>query len=218
MRCNICGGEEFAPGFGGRLASGKPPMCVKCRSLERQRVVRKVVEALRPLFKESAGLQFVPDQSVDKAWFKSFVGHPVGRSGDIDPANTKLPDGSFDVLVANHVLQLLPNDKAALREWMRLVGRTGLAILTVPSPVFAWETDDWGFADAARNGHFRRYGADFPQRFVRDIKGLHCAAVSAFDDVTGAGETVYCFAHGKARLAEAAPHWSRRGFPVTHLY
>lgn len=45
---------------------------------------------------------------------------------------TNILDASFDVLVANDVLEHIPNDRAALSEIFRVLADPGLAILTVP--------------------------------------------------------------------------------------
>ncbi len=46
--CSICGGTDFVPAPNNRLSlSGRPPLCVTCRSLERDRIGHKVVDGIR---------------------------------------------------------------------------------------------------------------------------------------------------------------------------
>lgn len=43
--CNLCGSHSFVPGPNGRLASGRPPQCRDCGSLERQRILHDILSA-----------------------------------------------------------------------------------------------------------------------------------------------------------------------------
>jgi SAM-dependent methyltransferase len=56
-----------------------------------------------------------------------------GRGDDIgDVQHLPYPDGSFDAIVCSHVLEHVPDDRAALREIRRVLKRDGWAILMVP--------------------------------------------------------------------------------------
>jgi len=59
----------------------------------------------------------------------------------------------FDVVLAGDFLQTVADDRAALRELLRVLKDGGLLCLTVPAYSFLWGDDD------ERRGHCRRYRA-----------------------------------------------------------
>jgi len=66
-----------------------------------------------------------------------------------------LPDGSLEYVTALDVLEHVPDDRAVVRGFHRLLKPGGLAVVTVPASMALWS--DW---DVALH-HFRRY--DRPQ-------------------------------------------------------
>jgi SAM-dependent methyltransferase len=216
--CNICGGTEFLPGFNGRISNGQGPLCANCRSLERHRAIRIIYEPLKSILKNWRVLQFAPDRSVEHSWFREYVGSSYGGQNSMNMMETGLDDGCFDLVIANHVLEHVPNDIRALTELLRVVGTLGVVHINVPAPIFRWETLDWGFADPKRNFHIRDYGSDFPQRIVHAFHDLVCASVASFDPVTGVAELTYFFSRAPETLASMGTFWARRGLPVTRLF
>jgi hypothetical protein len=72
--CPICGGTEFGPAPNGRLSQrGRLPLCLGCKSLERHRAGRALMEIIRDreLFKQCSLLQFGEPGIVAKGWFRS---------------------------------------------------------------------------------------------------------------------------------------------------
>ncbi|WP_431214680.1 class I SAM-dependent methyltransferase [Puia sp. P3] len=49
-----------------------------------------------------------------------------------DATSLPFPDNSFDVLIANHVLEHIPEDAKAMKEMFRVLRNHGFAILQVP--------------------------------------------------------------------------------------
>jgi SAM-dependent methyltransferase len=83
------------------------------------------------------------------------------------------PDASFDVIYCSHVLEHIPDDRKAMREFRRVLKPDGWAVLTVPitadttieDPVIVDPAERlrlFGQAD-----HVRRYGPDYVDR-LRD--------------------------------------------------
>jgi len=80
-------------------------------------------------------------------------------------------DGEFDVVVANHVLEHIPDDRLAMKELRRVTKAGGRAILQTP---LCWEnevTDEDAQANEAERvrrfgqaDHVRLYGRDFVTR------------------------------------------------------
>jgi SAM-dependent methyltransferase len=89
----------------------------------------------------------------------------------LDITAMDLPDGRFDAVIANHVLEHV-DDRAALAEIHRVLSPGGVAALTVPL-VEGWErtleNPDWT-SEAERRAyytdpqHLRMYGRDFRER------------------------------------------------------
>jgi SAM-dependent methyltransferase len=192
--CNICGGTTFEPAYKGRLSRGKMPACSKCKSYERHRAIRTIYDHLKPELANMRALQFAPDVSISRDWFKSFTGSVYGGENSMDMANTGLEAGAYDIIISNHVLEHVPDDAAAITELLRVVGPTGVLHVCVPSPLLNWETRDWGYPDPALVDHYREFGADAAIVLQKRVKGLISVAAMCQDPVTGIAEVVFFFA------------------------
>jgi len=187
--CNICGGTTFGPGFRGRVSNGRPPSCDRCQSSERHRIAHLVFVPLKPLLKLWQALHFAPDRSVEPGWFKEYRRSTFGGPTSLDMMATGLPDGAYDIIMSNHVLEHVPDYLQALRETLRVVGPNGIVQAMVPAQ--SWTLNDWGFADPDRNAHYREFGADFGLSICHAVAGAHALGVSAPDPVTDVVDTVY---------------------------
>jgi ubiquinone/menaquinone biosynthesis C-methylase UbiE len=78
---------------------------------------------------------------------------------------------SFDAIVAGDILQMVPDDRKALRELRRVLKDGGLLCLTVPAYPFLWGEDD------EARGHQRRYTATELRRKLNNC-GFEIARVS----------------------------------------
>jgi SAM-dependent methyltransferase len=68
-----------------------------------------------------------------------------------DLTESGLDEASFDGVVSGEVLEHLANDRAAVREFHRVLRTGGWCIVTVPAHPELWDrNDEWA-------GHFRRY-------------------------------------------------------------
>lgn len=79
----------------------------------------------------------------------------VDRPGE-DIQKLTFPEDSFAVILCNHVLEHIPDDRLALQSCARVLKRGGVAIFTIPGD-FSHETT-WEFRKLDSNGHFRHYG------------------------------------------------------------
>lgn len=95
-------------------------------------------------------------------------------------------DNSFDVVLCNHVIEHVPDDRKALEELNRILRPGGKAVITIPG--------DWSrektiyFKDLRYNGHYRDYGMEVVQLMKSvfqevTVKNLHDYNV---DPVSGA--------------------------------
>ncbi|MBI1364816.1 MAG: methyltransferase domain-containing protein [Alphaproteobacteria bacterium] len=175
-QCPICGFRgTFSP-------AGQPSRpdarCPRCRSRERHRLIH--------LFLEQRGVDLADGRSIlhfapEKYFVEKFGALASYDTADIAPGKAKhtldvqkidLPEASYDVVIANHVLEHAPDDRAALREIARILKPDGFALLTVPQN---WSRDETyenksvstraeRFAHYADHLHVRYYGRDFPDR------------------------------------------------------
>lgn len=89
---------------------------------------------------------------------------------------TRLPidDDSFDVILCNHVLEHIPDDRAAMRELFRVLKPNGWAMLQVPLAVSRAETEEDLSIDTdeerllryGQRDHVRLYGRDYSDRLA----------------------------------------------------
>lgn len=187
MECPICGYlGRFAP------VRHKPNVwCPSCDSRPRHRLLKLWLDRECAIPASARVLHFAAEP-----WLRTAIG-PVAEyvTADLhdrydislDIGAMDLPDGRFDVIIANHVLEHVPDDVAALTEIARVLSPGGLAILTVPL-VEGWsETLEapahWGPEERMRYctdpDHRRFYGRDFRERLR--VAGLDASEFTALE-------------------------------------
>ncbi|MCR9129376.1 MAG: methyltransferase domain-containing protein [Alphaproteobacteria bacterium] len=176
--CPICGYE------GVFLALGTPPRwngrCPSCGSRERHRLIHLWLEqAGLPLESFDTILHFAPEKHVkrmlqDKPGYTTADIVPGKADLAMDIAEITLPEASVDLVIANHVLEHVPDDRRAMAGIGRCLKPGGLALITVPqnwareetyeNPAVTSEAEK--FAHYDDSGHVRYYGRDFEARFA----------------------------------------------------
>ncbi len=94
---------------------------------------------------------------------------------DMDLLDLHFPDGSFDLVICNHVLEHIPDDLAAMREVFRVLKPGGRALLQVPisrnSPRtiedFSVNTKEERERKLGQFDHVRIFGQDYSDRLAR---------------------------------------------------
>ncbi len=198
-RCVFCGKHvgRFLPYRGGQR--GSPPLmralgligsdidnfeCPNCGAHDRERHLLLYLEAagLLSRMSEMRILHFAPERHL-AARIGSLS--PVEYcKGDLCPSSKEVvqinieeishPDNSFDMVIANHVLEHVDDDLRALSEIRRVLQIGGLAILQTPfCPTLhrTWSdsgiiTDHMRLQAFGQEDHVRLYGRDIFQRFA----------------------------------------------------
>ncbi len=155
--------------------------CPHCGSLGRHRMVWLLFERRTDLFDGRAKrvLHVAPEPCLADR-LRSRIGEGYVSTDlmdarameEMDITDIQYPDGTFDVIYCSHVLEHVPDDRKAMREFRRVLKDDGWAVLLVP--ITAGET----FEDASvvtpedrlrvfgQEDHVRRYGPDYVDRLA----------------------------------------------------
>lgn len=139
---------------------GEQVWCPRCLSNNRERLIVAVLNKLQPkgqrvlvLSPERPVLRFLQQQNqvvtadLEPGFYRTIDPH-------ILPADaTALPfaDESFNLVIGNHIMEHIPQDKKAMQEIFRVLKAQGQAILQVPfSTVITFTLEDIRINDPAR--------------------------------------------------------------------
>jgi len=177
--CPICGyhGVFISVGHPGRWDA----RCLSCGSRERHRLQHLwVIEGGGDKLQGKRILHFAPEKVV----MRRMAGNPLYETADLmqagvthpgtDITDVRLPDASYDVVMANHVLEHIPDDRKAMRELFRLLKPGGIGLFSVPinatrqttyeNPAITGKAERWAHFSA--HDHLRYYGLDFADRLM----------------------------------------------------
>jgi ubiquinone/menaquinone biosynthesis C-methylase UbiE len=124
----------------------------------------------------------------------------------MDITDIQYPDESFDVIYCSHVLEHVPEDRQALREFYRVLRRGGWAVLLVPITADRTCEDPSAVDPSERKrvfgqeDHVRRYGPEFRDRLceagfdvcVRQVSELCSEEEAVRMGLTAASGAIYC--------------------------
>lgn len=153
--------------------------CAHCGSLERHRFVWLFLQEKTDFFdgKPKKMLHVAPERCFEPRFKKQM------RDGyltadllnpnamvKMDIADIQYPDQTFDIIFCSHVLEHVPDDKKAMREFFRVLKNDGWAILLVP--ITRQKTyEDSSIIDPkerfrafGQEDHVRAYGPDYVHR------------------------------------------------------
>lgn len=188
---------------------------MQCGSLERHRILRGVYAAIPDASLAAARcLQFSPDIAAPRERFRSFEVSVFGGDNSLDITRIDRPDASYDWVIANHVIEHVKDDRAALAEMARIAGPTGIVQVTVPTPATALTTIEFAEALPERSGHWRAYGSDWPASLTPAAR-LHTLQATGIDGPTGAWDFVYCLSRDRQRLLGLGSDLIASGVPAT---
>jgi SAM-dependent methyltransferase len=166
--------------------------CPVCECFDRERHLFLYFNALNlwPTVTSGDVLHIAPEKKLAELLKnnKNYIKGDLLPSDDsiihLDLTNTKFPEKQFDVVIANHVLEHITEDRAALREIFRILKPGGIAVLQVPfSPLLpeslecaSLQSDDIRNFLFGQEDHVRLYGMDYFDR-IRKV-GLEVEIIS----------------------------------------
>lgn len=161
--------------------NGRPQArCPGCRSLERHRLVWRLMQTTDVISSGGRVLHFAPEPSLE-ARFRATSLHYVtadllDKAADLrlDVSAIDLPSSSFDLVICSHVLEHVPDDEKAMRELARITAPDGWAVLDTPfSPALETTFEDPAIeTPKARREHYgqwdhvRLYGRDLADKLT----------------------------------------------------
>jgi SAM-dependent methyltransferase len=180
-------------------------MCPVCHSLERHRVLWLYLQDKTNLFRDKLHvLHFAPEEAFRRAIAR--LPNLQYVTADIEPGKamleidiTRIPfeDCTFDVILCNHVLEHVPEDRKAMSELYRVLSASGWAILQSPVD----PTRDRTFEDPSitspqdrerlfgQHDHVRVYGRDYKARL--ESAGF-TVTVDDYSQKLGAARIIQC--------------------------
>ncbi len=153
--------------------------CPVCGSLERHRLILMYMKQRTDLFdgRPKKMLHVAPERQLAR-WFSECPSIDY-LSADLlsstamvkmDITDIQYPDHTFDVIYCSHVLEHVPDDRRAMREFLRVLRPGGWAILQVPIMADRTIEDptvtspDERLRLFGQKDHVRRYGPDYANR------------------------------------------------------
>lgn len=178
--CPCCGGHfrRFLP-----YNKNKPDannICPRCGSFERHRLLWLYLKNKTNIFEDNLKiLHCAPEYCLQKQLIRNQNLQYIGADLDSPLANVKMDltkiqydDNYFDVIICNHVLEHIPNDRQAMKELFRVLKPGGWAILQVPiDPTLEKTFEDPNIISPqdrerlfGESNHVRMYGLDYKNR------------------------------------------------------
>lgn len=194
--CACCGGDfaRFVPHQNRPFAK-----CPRCGALERHRLLVSYLREHTDLFTARLDvLHVAPEWCLQRELRRQPNLNYV--SGDLDSPLAMdridlldLPYGAetFDVVICNHVLEHVDDDRRALREMRRILRPGGRAVIMSPIDAASSVTEEDSSIQTPeerlrvywQRDHMRRYGGDFADRVAEcgfDVETIH--HIDQFDE------------------------------------
>jgi SAM-dependent methyltransferase len=184
VTCPVCNSSfrKFLPY--GRINTRPNALCPSCQALERHRLIWLYLQTETDFFKKPVNvLHIAPEACFIKPFEKlhgekyitADIESPLAKV-KMDIHNIPFNEGTFDVVLCNHVLEHVDNDIKAMSEINRVLKSGGFAVMQVPffNPVPEKTFEDFSIADPrerekafGQDDHVRKYGKDYSQRISK---------------------------------------------------
>jgi SAM-dependent methyltransferase len=191
-RCPMCrahlkaflpGGEHHAVLTEKSIAGGgrrSNVVCPVCGSEDRERLAYLYLKNRPYLLSAGTKLLHIAPEYNLSSWLRSkaeldYISADLARNDvdlNMDLTNIPFPNSTFNAIICNHVLEHIPNDRAAMAEVFRVLKPDGWAILQVPISLSLPATyEDFSITDPigregafGQNDHVRIYAMDYVDR------------------------------------------------------
>ena len=158
-------------------------LCPNCLSLERHRLLFLYLKNKTDLFKKKIHLLHIAPEQCFINIFSDYNNIKY-TSGDLYSPLAKIKmdihempfqNETFDVILCNHVLEHVDDDKKAMREIKRVMKKGGFSILQVPfyHPIPNKTLEDLSITSPSERekvygqaDHLRKYGKDYDKRII----------------------------------------------------
>jgi len=182
FECPVCGGKfrKFLPY--GYIEPRENALCPGCLSLERHRLLWLYLHKRTRFFTDHLNvLHIAPEQCFYRRFKKlknlfyttADLESPIADI-KLDVQNMPFGNEVYDVIICNHVLEHVPDDRKALSEIFRVLKRGGFAVIQVPIVYNMEKTlEDPSITDPEerqkrfrQKDHYRLYGKDYLNRIM----------------------------------------------------
>jgi SAM-dependent methyltransferase len=184
FRCSCCGYAAHAFGhLVARATIAWNSACPRCDSRSRHRGLAVLLPRIIAELAPRRVLHIAPEPILKPFFTGSELVYETAdlHLQDVDHTGVDLQhlpfaDGAYDLVVCNHVLEHVPDDRLAMAELGRVISDRGRVLITVPGDFSRQPTTT--FTGRLENGHFRHYGLDLVDAlhvyFGRvDVRDLH---------------------------------------------
>lgn len=164
----------------------RPGMCWKCRAKDKEKLLFLYLRDTAKIFdghplrllhiapENIIAQRILPMESIDYIcgdfFAKGYMYPPYVRNMNV--LNLLLPNEDFDIVMCNHVLEHIEDDRKAMRELYRVLRKGGIGILQVPMSKILEKTLENPNVQTPKEklevfgqiDHVRLYGKDYKER------------------------------------------------------
>lgn len=180
VECPVCGGtfRKFISYGHKKVREGV--LCPRCFSLERHRLLWLFLQRCTDVFQGKYRILHVAPEQCFYSRFRKLKNLDYTTADlespladvKIDIQDMPFEDQDFDIVICNHVLEHVPDDRKAMKEIYRILQPGGFAILQVPADYSMEQTyEDASITDPderekhfRQKDHYRLYGKDYIER------------------------------------------------------
>lgn len=181
----------------------RPGMCWKCRAKDREKLVYLYLRDVEKIFdghplrllhiapENIIAKRILPVQSIDYVcgdfFAKGYMYPPYVRNMNV--LNLPFGEEEFDMVICNHVMEHIEDDRKAMRELYRVLKKNGKGIIQVPmskdinrtieDPAVKTEKDR--LEKFGQKDHLRLYGTDYKNRL--EESGFKVELLHFSDDI-----------------------------------
>lgn len=178
VHCPCCN-NSFSTFLPAGIKSRQNAKCPVCRSVERHRMIWLFLKNETSFFRDKLKvLHFAPEPCFihkfsnlpNLDYLTADLYNPTAMV-KMDITNITMPDNTYDVIICNHVLEHIEDDRKAMSELRRVLKPGGWAILQVPLSGNDKTYEDFSITlpkdrerEFGQEDHVRIYGFDYKDR------------------------------------------------------